>query len=485
MAAEESRTEKSPSNGDTSKGAKANLQSSTDHVGARPAVNSAAWRDWAEGEPGCAAPAALPAPSALPCLNSNNCPLPTPSPGYKLRQSRAVLWGPIGQAQQSRVVADGQNEGVDCHGRAWALGDDGQTWEKKLGGVSASEARTAFALRRNIEAFASHYSRSNCGFLTLTPLDVGMTPKQFGEVWHLIRKNHLKWIKSYVRVLEPQKRGAPHYHLCVAVDFDMLPDLFDWEALQMAAEARKRGDLVEARRLTRRYAESAATRLRQCWAELREVCERYGLGRSEFLPFRKGKEAIANYVGKYLEGGLEFRQASWKGARRVEYDRKESKQWRSCGVRFGWVSPGAKEWRARCAEFGRAARAESSEEMVKKFGPKWAYHLRPAIMQTNVFQWYDFVGYVSDEYGGEHRLNPRPITVGGEVVADMSDVCSRHFADTGIESLRRVRSVSAALANEILPLEKSLPGEEAALEASAKRADESGQGSYVIAAPAP
>jgi hypothetical protein len=368
------------------------------------------------------------------------------------------LFGQIGRAEEVTISVTEKGEGIDHSGRAWTLGDDGETWERKFGGISASERRTAFALRKNVEAFADHYQRANCGFLTLTPLDGRMTPKQFGEVWHLIRKNHLKWVRSYLRVLEPQKRGAPHYHLCVAVDFDMLPDQFNWDALQLAGEARKRGDLVEARRLTRVYAESAAKRLRECWAELREVCARYGLGRSEFLPFRKGSGAIAAYVGKYLEGGLEFRQASWKGARRVEYDRKESRVWKRAGVRFGWVSPGAREWRSRCAELGAAAGARDSAELAEKLGPKWCYHARKDIMTAPLPRWLALLRYVAASNGVTPEFAVRPVTVGGVMIADLTAVMLSHYVE---------------------------PGEEPATESVAKQGDESGQAAHVIAGPPP
>jgi hypothetical protein len=52
------------------------------------------------------------------------------------------------------------------------------------------------------------------------------------------------------------------------------------------------------------------------------VLPRYGLGRAELLPIPKGKEAISEYVGKYLEAGLVIRKHSWKGCRRVEFDRR-------------------------------------------------------------------------------------------------------------------------------------------------------------------
>lgn len=362
-----------------------------------------------------------PGPSALPCQNSNNSPKFGASKGYKLHKRRTVLRGQIGKASMVQVTATEDGEGVDHLGRGWKLGEDGKTWERILGGVSSSEARTAFALRRNVEAFADHYERANCGFLTLTPDRVGMSPREFGEAWNAMRRHDLEWITSYLRVLEPQKRGAPHYHLCVATPFDLKPESFDWASLNGAADARKRGDLETAARLTRAYAASAPKELRDCWSDLRRVCKKHGLGRSEFLPFRKEAGAVAEYVGKYLESGLEFRQADWKGARRVEYDRKESRKWKRCGVQFGWVSPGAKEWRMRVGEMALAANVATPEGLSAKLGRKWCYHARADIMTANPFEWYVLLEYIAKRHGGKVVPRERSLSVGGKVLAQWTD----------------------------------------------------------------
>ena len=77
------------------------------------------------------------------------------------------------------------------------------------------------------------------------------------------------------------------------------------------------------------------------WALLRKVLPRYGLGRAELLPLRKCKEAISEYIGKYLEAGLVIRKHSWKGCRRVEFDRRNKTGWLACTRVFAWHSPGA------------------------------------------------------------------------------------------------------------------------------------------------
>ena len=338
-------------------------------------------------------------PSALPCQYSNNCPDSRGSTGEKQAETKGYKLSPKGE---------------DRNGRFWKKDDEAEQWERITGNLDSAERKRAFALRSNAEGFTNHYGRERCGFLTLTAKNKDMTPKEFGEIWHEMRKHGLLWLRSYIRVLEPQKRGAPHYHLMVAVDFDMMPDSFDWNALFGAAGAYGRGDLVQARALTRQYAESAADSLRECWAELRSLCEQYGLGRSEFLPFRKGGGQLANYVGKYLEAGLIFKRDEWKGARRVEYDRIESKKWKGCASSFAWASPGAQVWRERVGEWAEACAAADFADLKRVGGPKWAYFLRTSIMSMNEWEWRQYLAVVALRSGGWLKDKPVLVSATGE-----------------------------------------------------------------------
>jgi hypothetical protein len=189
-------------------------------------------------------------------------------------------------------------------------------------------------------------------------------------------------------VLEPQKQGRPHYHLLVAVDWDTRADAFDWPAFaECQKEKRERGATGLFRELRARYKKSAAPELVTLWALLRKVLPRYGLGRSELLPVRKGEAAIAAYVGKYLEGGLVLRKHSWKGCRRVELDRREKQNWLACARGFGWFSPGAVAWRKRVGELGAALGVADTEGLRRKLGPKWAYRMRDSITGATEEDW--------------------------------------------------------------------------------------------------
>jgi hypothetical protein len=242
-----------------------------------------------------------------------------------------------------------------------------------------------------------------------------MSPREFGEIFNDMRKHRLKWMRSYVRVLEPQTRGTPHYHLAVATPFDLKPAEFDWDALYGAAEARKKGDVASARLLTKQYAQKAPPELRECWGELRDLCEHYGLGRSEMLPFRKEAGAVANYIGKYLEAGVCYRRDDWKGARRVEFDRSESSLWRSCASSFAWVSPRASSWRTRVGELAAAVCASDTDDLVRILGRKWAYHARPCIITAPEEEWRFLLAYYALQYGGKMERKHK-LTIGGKVL---------------------------------------------------------------------
>lgn len=177
--------------------------------------------------------------------------------------------------------------------------------------------------------------------------------------------------------------GNPHYHLLVAVPWDMRPADFDWTAF--AATARQPGESKEAfrlrqrspewRELRQRYVASSAPEPLAVWRRLREHLADYGLGRSEFVPVRK-LGAITEYIGKYLEAGVRIRIHGWKGARRVETDRRTSALWKTHSRQFSWFSPGAREWRQRVGEIAALLGVSDLDGISARLGPKWAYWLR-------------------------------------------------------------------------------------------------------------
>jgi hypothetical protein len=271
---------------------------------------------------------------------------------------------------------------------------DGDTIER-WGKPSSAEVKAAFHLRLNVGSFVEHWGRNHCLFFTITDM-AGLHPSQFARRWNAYMVRGGNWIRSYIRVLEPQKSGRPHYHLLVAVEWDTCPDLFNWDAFdECDKERRTNGRSQLFRELRERYKASAAPELVSLWSILRKVLPRYGLGRAELLPLRKGKEAISEYVGKYLEAGLVLRRHSWKGSRRIEFDRRAKDAWIICSRVFSWNSPGAKAWRERVGQIAGALRVLDMEGIRRRLGSRWAYHLREIITLSDEQEWGNFLSTIS------------------------------------------------------------------------------------------
>jgi hypothetical protein len=320
---------------------------------------------------------AAPRAPALPCQNRNN----STEGGYRLSRKT------------------GASEPVDHAGRVWDERADGWFTVAELSGA---ERKAAFKLRQNVQGFVSHWGRNHCAFFTLTD-EAGLHPKGFARRWNSFLTHEGGFIRAFCRVVEPQRNGRPHYHLLVSVPWDMRPESFDWEAFfEAQQEFRAAGRSPRFRELTRRYRDSAGPETVAVWKRLRKVLPKYGLGRSEFLPVRKGHEALSEYVGKYLEAGLSLKRHNWKGVRRVETDRRTSSQWRRCSGQFSWVSEGARAWRGRIGQLATECRCSSLDEMSAKFGARWVWRMRVAILTCDEDAWADVVRSVASS------VDPRP-----------------------------------------------------------------------------
>ena len=213
---------------------------------------------------------AAPAASGLPCQNSNNSNRPPKK--YRLK--------PIPNAP-------GWFIDPNVRDAVWKQqnGDLLQRWGRSTG----AEAKAAFNLRLNVAAFVEHWGRIHCLFFTVTDED-NLHPTLFARRWNSYLVRNGVWIVSFIRVLEPQKQDRPHYHLLVAVVWDTRADSFDWEAFDECQRERSaNGPTPRFRELRTRYKASAAPELVALWSLLRKVLPRYGLGRAELLPLRKGK----------------------------------------------------------------------------------------------------------------------------------------------------------------------------------------------------
>lgn len=273
-----------------------------------------------------------------------------------------------------------------------------------LAPLVGAEKKRCFSLKLNVEGFVKYHGRDHSAFFTTTDKD-GLHPKEYAKRWHSFMTHESSWVAGYLRVLEPQRNGRPHFHNVTATTFDMKPDQFDWEAFDLAAKAYDQGDRSTFNTMRARYAASAAPELRDLWKETRGekgLMARYGLGRCEILPIRK-VGAIPHYLGSYLEKSFDVRLPEWKGVRRFELDRRTSQHWKACSLKFSWVSPGAFMWRNRVSQLAFAIGLPQDGDisgLSRKLGRRWAYRMRAAICTSDDREWLALLRVLNVEHQG-------------------------------------------------------------------------------------
>lgn len=109
-------------------------------------------------------------------------------------------------------------------------------------------------------------------------------------------------------------------------------------------------------------------------------------------------EGISKYVAKYIGKDAEFRPLG-KGVRRVRY----SRGWKVAGVKFAWLSPGWRLWRAKVKACAEACGFTSLDDFAEAFGRRWAFMLHDAIMATRVPCYPDLETCLLDERRKEER----------------------------------------------------------------------------------
>ena len=228
----------------------------------------------------------------------------------------------------------------------------------------ASAARTAWALRVNVQAFVECHGLECCGFLTLTPADLVLDPREWQRRMNSLATGVLRpRYQNAIRVLERQKSGRIHGHLLVALGVDIRTG-FDFDAIE------------------RKDYRSASPALRAEWAFWRRTSKLYGFGRTELLPVWSTAEAVGKYVGKYIGKHLEVRQERDRGVRLVSYIGE-----RVATQRFAWATGNGRKWRAGLEalvrDLARSGQidAVSVDAMRRRYGASWAWTWRDVIAQ--------------------------------------------------------------------------------------------------------
>jgi hypothetical protein len=280
--------------------------------------------------------------------------------------------------------------------------------DKLVERTSTNERKTLFQFLGNAESFIRFFGLNHCAFWTITDPD-GLTPHDFNKRWNSFLTNEGRFILAFIRVTEPQKNGRPHYHILVAVSWDLEPDKFDWKAYRRANSARRIGDNLAHARCREQYVASTPPQTRELWSSLREALPNYGFGRSEFLPIRTSGAKIASYMGKCLKRGNKFRGPEWKGCRRVEYSRRGASQWKTHHRQFSFTTSAAKVWRARVAAIANAVKAADLDELSARLGKRWAFKLRNEIINLPEVDFHDWLEDGLQRFCHAEPLDWRPL----------------------------------------------------------------------------
>lgn len=240
----------------------------------------------------------------------------------------------------------------------------------------ARDRKTAESLFLNASALLGR-GVERCAFVTITTQQnlSYWTP----EGWEAARTRFRSFVGNkgglafvfgdcdWCRVIEPQRRGAIHWHLLIDVGRDIRSGV-DFEAFG------------------RKDYRSAGPELRGMWSRMRESAKRYNLGRVEIMPIKSEKwEAAARYVGKYISKGI--KREVWEylcdekerpsHSRRVGYS---TGGWRRANSNFMWLESGS-EWRKAVQYFALSNGLETYSSLSEVFGKKWAFFNRKTIQE--------------------------------------------------------------------------------------------------------
>lgn len=245
--------------------------------------------------------------------------------------------------------------------------------EREKVGSKIAIVRKAETLFRNLQNMIERRGVECAAFCTLTfkenLTDRKEAQRRFNSMGtsFLRRIDGLEWIAA----VERQARGAIHYHLALALPWDVRTG-FDFAAYGMAQAANRAGNQAEALKWQAVYVQSATPALRQWWARLRRAAAKYGFGRCETLPIKSNAEGVARYVGGYVSKEFSMREARDKGLRTLRYSLEK----RPYAARWSWAGGLQAEWRKGCSVLGAII---GTDDLSGVLGKRWAWYWRDEI----------------------------------------------------------------------------------------------------------
>ena len=264
-----------------------------------------------------------------------------------------------------------------------------KTVETIVNNLPARLRKKMFALRLRIEWMVATYGVNHVGMQSMTIREVVTDRKEFEKRFKSIATNAFpKIYVEWLRVFERQQRGVWHAHVVVVTKDDIRTgtDVVALNQLIKDKNARKICKAVYYSGIKR----LASDNLRRIWKEFRRLCgigefkarrqkkgaRFYKFDACHLLPIISTAQALAVYVSKYIFKGFAFRRPEDKGMRLVGSTRNVS---RLCNERFSWAGAGGRLWRGKLGTLAGMLNIKSLDGFAEMFGPKWAYHLQPAI----------------------------------------------------------------------------------------------------------
>ena len=259
--------------------------------------------------------------------------------------------------------------------------------EKKAYKPTNKQAKTFKVLDMNAKHWMKLYGKENIGILTLTFKENLTCMKTAQKRWNnFVREfNRDKMFQLLVKVAEPQKRGAVHYHCLVKTNHKIRGSI-NWDIYDQMGKAKT---TAEKRKLGQQLGKSATPHLRDLWSWLRIKCKKTGFGRSELMPLKK-PDHIKNYIGKYLEKDMKQNDLKKEGKnhnmRLITYGKNAPKV---ANQQFSWVFGKASIFRLKLKKYCDARGIKSKEELVQLYGKSWSFNLYKEIMFDRVLGTYE------------------------------------------------------------------------------------------------
>lgn len=272
--------------------------------------------------------------------------------------------------------------------------------EKKAYKPTNKQAKTFKVLDMNAKHWMKIYGKENIGILTLTFKENLTCMKTAQKRWNnFVREfNRDKMFQLLVKVAEPQKRGAVHYHCLVKTNHKIRGSI-NWDIYDQMGKAKTTS---EKRKLGQQLGKSATPHLRDIWSWLRIKCKKTGFGRSELMPLKK-PDHIKNYIGKYLEKDMKQNDLKKDGKnhnmRLITYGKNAPKV---ANQQFSWVLGKASIFRRKLKKYCDARGIKSKEELVELYGKSWSFNLYKEIMCDRVLGTYEEKRY-NELYNPDER----------------------------------------------------------------------------------